>query len=313
MNLDQLLSAFPHPVGPLRILIVDDQPINIRVLHGVFRGKFEVLMATNGAQAIAVCRSQRPDIVLLDVVMPDISGHEVCRQLKADPGTKDIPVIFVTSQAEVDEEALGFEIGAVDFISKPVNPVTVLARVRTHLALKLQSDLLRSMAMIDGLTAVANRRNFDNALSSSWRRCLRDGAPLSLVLLDLDCFKQFNDRYGHQAGDSCLVAVAKTLKLALRRPDDLVARYGGEEFACILPNTDAEGAANRGASMREQVKALGIEHVDSQVCPVVSISIGLVTLVPHASNSPEMLLEAADQQLYRAKDTGRDRVCAIEL
>ena len=313
MNLDKLLEAFPHPVGPLRILVVDDQPMNIRVLHQVFRGEFEVLMTTDGEQAISLCREQQPDIVLLDVVMPGLSGHEVCRRLKADPDTRDIPVIFVTSQNQDGDEALGFEIGAVDFITKPINPVIVSARVRTHLALKLQSDLLRSIAMIDGLTKVANRRKFDEALAISWRACQREGRVLSLVLLDLDSFKQFNDKYGHQQGDACLAAVAEALNQSVRRPHDLVARYGGEEFVCILPGTDSLNATQRAEAMRAAVKALEIEHQDSDAGPFVTISLGIASQIPGADSSPEALLAAADEQLYQAKRAGRDRVCAIEL
>lgn len=313
MNLTQVLDAYPHPVGPLRILIVDDQPVNIRVLHQVFRGEFEVLMATSGEQAMTVCREQHPDIILLDVIMPGISGHEVCRRLKADPGTRDIPIIFVTSQNQDGDEAQGFEMGAVDFITKPINPIIVLARVRTHLALKLQSDLLRSIAMIDGLTKIANRRKFDEELAISWRACQRDGRPLSLVLLDLDSFKQYNDTYGHQQGDACLVAVAGVLTQSVRRPHDLVARYGGEEFVCILPETDSLGAIKRAEAMRAAVKALEIEHQDSVAGSLVSISLGVATQIPGAQASPQALLAAADAQLYQAKKAGRDRVSAIEL
>lgn len=313
MNLEQLLASFPHPVGPLRILIVDDQPVNIRVLHQVFRGEFEVLMATSGEQAISLCQEQRPDIVLLDVVMPGLSGHDVCRRLKADPDTRDIPVIFVTSQNQDGDEALGFEIGAVDFITKPINPIIVSARVRTHLALKLQSDLLRTIAMNDGLTKVANRRKFDEELAISWRAAQREGRVLSLVMLDLDSFKQFNDRYGHQQGDACLVAVANALNQSVRRPHDLVARYGGEEFVCILPDTDSQGAIKLAEVMRTAVKALEIEHLDSAAGGFVSISLGIATQIPNTGASPQSLLAAADEQLYQAKRAGRDRACAIEI
>ncbi|WP_417614893.1 diguanylate cyclase domain-containing protein [Oceanisphaera sp.] len=313
MILEQLRDAFPHPVGPLRILVVDDQPVNIRVLHQLFKDEFDVLMATDGEQAITLCKEQQPDIVLLDVVMPGISGHDVCRRLKADPDTRDIPVIFVTSQNQDGDEALGFDIGAVDFITKPINPVIVSARVRTHLVLKLQSDLLRSIAMMDGLTRIANRRKFDEELTISWRACLREGRPLSLVLLDLDCFKQFNDRYGHQQGDACLTAVAEALNRSVRRPLDLVARYGGEEFVCILPGTDSQGGLKCAEVMRAAVKALKIEHQDSAAGPFVSISLGVATQIPHADASPEALLAAADEQLYQAKRAGRDRVSAITL
>lgn len=313
MNLDDLLSIFPEPVGPLKILIVDDQPVNIRALHGIFRADFEVFMATNGEQAITICRQQRPDIILLDVVMPGISGHEVCRRLKADPATRETPIIFVTSQSEDDDEALGFELGAVDFITKPINPVTVQARVRTHVALKLQTDLLRSFAMMDGLTRIPNRRKFDEAFKLSWRGCVREQQPLSLALIDVDFFKQYNDRYGHQVGDTCLIAVAESLSGTLRRPYDLVARYGGEEFACLLPNTDRSGAQSRGEVMREAVKALEMEHQGSQIGPHLTVSIGIATHIPGPDDVPELLLRQADEQLYKAKQNGRDRVCSIDV
>lgn len=313
MKLEALMQAFPHPVGPLRILVVDDQPLNIRALHEVFRGSFEVLMAKSGEQALAVCRLESPDIILLDVLMPGMSGHEVCRRLKADPTTRDIPIIFITSQDQEDDEALGFEIGAVDFIRKPIQPVTVLARVRTHLALKLQSDLLRSMALVDGLTGIANRRRFDEELTACWNICLRLGTPLSLMLLDLDYFKQFNDRYGHLAGDSCLTRVANALKSCLHRPGDILARYGGEEFACLLPHTDPSGAMNRAELMRQGVHDLFIDHDGSTVSRHVTISIGVATLVPNGETVPAALLDAADKQLYVAKENGRDRACIIGM
>ncbi|HET8709738.1 MAG TPA: diguanylate cyclase, partial [Spongiibacteraceae bacterium] len=225
-----------------RILVVDDQVINVRLLHELFKDDCDVLMATSGQLALSVCSAQLPDLVLLDVMMPDIDGHEVCRLLKLDPATRDIPVIFITGQHGEEDEVAGFALGAVDFISKPINPIIVRARVHTHLLLKLQSDKIRSMAMSDGLTGIANRRKFDGEAERCWRHCLRELLPLSIFMIDVDYFKRYNDRYGHQNGDNCLHAIAQTLHSILQRPYDVAARYGGEEFACVLGHTDARGA-----------------------------------------------------------------------
>jgi diguanylate cyclase (GGDEF)-like protein len=291
-----------------RLLIADDQPINIRVLHALFANECDVFMATSGAEAVRICRAQSPDLILLDVVMDDIDGHEVCRQLKADPLTADLPVIFITSQSQDEDEVTALELGAVDFISKPINPVIVKARVRTHLTLKLQGDLLRASALVDGLTGVSNRRKFDEDLGADWRHCLREHASLSLILLDIDYFKRYNDRYGHQAGDTCLRSVAKALSDVLRRPYDSIARYGGEEFACLLPKTELKGAIGIAQKMQSRIRDLAIEHLDSDVASVVTISLGVATATPSAELESRSLLEAADKHLYEAKRAGRARV-----
>ncbi|KAA0977705.1 diguanylate cyclase [Pseudomonas sp. ANT_J28] len=303
----------PHPHNRPKLLIVDDQPTNIRVLHELFREDCDVFMATSGEQAITVCQTQLPDLILLDVVMDDVDGHEVCRRLKADPATQGIPIIFITAQQQESDEVLGLELGAVDFISKPINPTIVRARVRTHLTLKLQNDLLRSMALMDGLTGVANRRKFDEDILADWRQCFREQKPLSLILVDVDYFKRYNDRYGHLAGDGCLKSVAQALSETVRRPYDLTARYGGEEFACVLPNTVLSGAVDIAEKMQERVRALGIEHSASDVDHVMTISLGVATLTPTGELGFEALIEAADKQLYEAKKAGRARVCSSAM
>ncbi|HEY9064439.1 MAG TPA: diguanylate cyclase [Burkholderiaceae bacterium] len=295
------------------LLVVDDQPVNIQALYRIFAPDHRVLMATSGAKALALCKDDPPDLILLDVVMPEMDGHEVCRQLQADEATRNIPVIFVTSHTHADEETEGLRLGAVDFIAKPVNPAVVRARVRTHLTLKRQSDLLRRMVFIDGLTGVANRRCFDERLDAEWRRAARASLPLALLMLDVDHFKRFNDRYGHQAGDHCLRQVASAISGGLRRGGDLVARYGGEEFACILPETDLEGALAVGAGIDQAVRALEIPHADSDVCATVTVSIGVAMGLPHRDGDPAPLLALADTQLYRAKHTGRGRACGAVL
>ena len=312
-----IASALPALLGAADklpcLLVVDDQPINIQALYRIFAPDHRVLMATSGAKALAVCKDDPPDLVLLDVVMPEMDGHEVCARLKADEATRNIPVIFVTSHTDAEEETKGLELGAVDFIAKPVNPVVVRARVKTHLTLKAQSDLLRQMVFIDGLTGVANRRCFDERLATEWRRAARGTAPLALLMLDVDHFKRFNDRYGHQLGDECLRRVACAIKGGLLRPGDLAARYGGEEFACILPATEFEGAQAVATSIEQRVRALQIEHADSDVCNVVTVSVGVSMALPEPDGDAASLLSLADAQLYRAKHSGRGRACGAVL
>lgn len=292
-----------------RLLIVDDQAVNVRIIHSLFKADCDVFMASAGEQVMQLCHSQLPDIILLDLELPGIDGYEVCRQLKTDEATADIPVIFITGHRSNTQEARGFELGAVDFIAKPIVGNIVRARVRVHLQLKLQSSFLRTLAMADGLTGLANRRMFDAAVDKRWRQCAREQLPFSILMLDVDYFKRFNDRYGHQAGDDCLREVAKAISKHVNRPLDLAARYGGEEFACLLPATDAEGALALADAILDEVRALGMEHGNSDAAPIVTLSAGFATLVPDLSSSSTALLKMADEQLYRAKDKGRNQAC----
>ena len=296
-----------------KLLVVDDQRINILVLNELFRNDCEVFMATNGEQALQICRAQLPDLVLLDVQMDGIDGFEVCRRLKADAESRNIPVIFITAQGGEADEVRGLQLGAVDFIAKPINPVIVRARVQTHLTLKLQSDLLRSMALFDGLTGVPNRRKFDEQLVRDWRQSQREQTALSVILIDVDHFKRYNDHYGHQAGDAALQAVARVLDGTLKRPHDLLARYGGEEFVGVLPNTGLSEAVKLAERMQAGVRALNLEHSGSPEAQVVTISLGVAAVVARSDLAPQALVEAADQQLYAAKQAGRARVCAAAL
>ena len=308
-------NAVANPGAPLvapgqrkpRLLIVDDQPINIQTLYKVFAADCQVQMATSGVKALEMCRDDPPDLVLLDVVMPGMDGHEVCALLKASEATRDIPVIFVTAHSDIAEEAHGLELGAADFIAKPISPPVVRARVRTQLTLKAQADRLHQMVFIDGLTGVFNRRCFDERLNAEWSRAARGQLPLALLMVDVDYFKRFNDHYGHQGGDDCLIQVAGALKVGLHRPVDLMARYGGEEFACILPGTDLGGALEVANRLERMVRALGIEHLKSDVDGVVTISIGAAVTSAFQSNTQSALLASADAQLYRAKQGGRGR------
>lgn len=292
-----------------KLLIVDDQPLNIRLLHELFRTDCKVYMATSGEQALQLSRDVVPDLILLDVIMADMDGHEVCRRLKAAAETKDTPVIFVTGKDHVDDEAIGFELGAVDYIRKPFNSVVVRARVMNHLKLKLQSDLLREMAMVDGLTGITNRRGFDERFAAARAHAIREQRPLSLLMIDIDYFKKYNDLYGHQQGDQCLRDVAQAIKAALYRPHDQACRFGGEEFAVLLPDTDETGALNVAERLHAAIAQLSIEHHASDTAKIVTLSIGAAVRLPSSAASLEQHLKWADEQLYRAKSEGRNRTC----
>ncbi|WP_296692948.1 diguanylate cyclase [Rhodoferax sp.] len=308
----ELMAELSGQAKP-KLLIVDDQPINIQVLYQAFAADHQVFMATSGEQALALCASKQPDLVLLDVVMPGMDGYEVCQRLRADPATCDIPVIFVTAHNDEASEERGLDAGAVDFISKPISPKIVRARVKTHLTLKAQSDLLRSWVYIDGLTGVHNRRYFDEQLGTEWGRAVRNNKALSVILLDVDFFKRYNDRYGHQAGDDCLHRVASTIKASLKRPGDQVARYGGEEFVCLLPDTDLAGAMQVAQQIDQNIFEQTIEHTDSSVAPCVTVSLGVAGRSVDGAGSAETLLSLADAQLYQAKGQGRHQACGAEL
>jgi len=297
-----------QPLGRGRILVVDDQPVNIRALYGLLRDEHDVFMATSGEQALELCQQQQPDLILLDVIMPGMNGHEVCRQLKANPATAAIPVIFITGQNDEKDEVLGLELGAADFISKPFNPVVVQARVKIQLTQKFQADLLRATALKDELTGVANRRKFEEELQLHWRQCMRVKVPLSLILIDVDHFKKYNDFYGHVLGDVCLRKVGQTLHQVLNRPFDSLSRYGGEEFVCLLPQTDADGALTVARAMLASVLEQRIEHAAVGEGQIVTISLGVATLIPTPNMDLQALIQAADEQLYEAKRAGRARV-----
>jgi len=292
-----------------RILIVDDAMENIQILHQALQDEHDVLFAMNGAKALHIAHNQRPDLILLDAMMPDMDGYAVCRELRGAPGTRDIPIIFVTALNTPEDETRALEAGAADFITKPVNVAVVRARVRTQLTVKRQSDALREMTLTDGLTGVTNRRGFDEALEAEWRRCGRAGMPVSLIIADIDHFKTFNDAYGHQAGDQCLVQVGAAMRRAAARPQDVVARYGGEEFVILLPQEDLAGAETVARKLLEEIRLLAIPHQSSTASPWVTLSMGVVSMTPSDDLLPGFLVKSADALLYQAKAGGRNRYC----
>lgn len=294
------------------LLIIDDTPVNIRVLSELFVDECEIIFSTNGQDGLQLAATQAPDLILLDIMMPGMDGYEVCRQLKSDPQTRDIPVIFVTALGEDEDQTKGLELGAIDYIIKPISPPIVKARIRNHLELKRHRDLLATMATIDGLTGIANRRRFDEMLHYEWQRAQRSGSPLSILMIDIDHFKLYNDFYGHLAGDDCLKAVAVGMTDVIRRPGDLLTRYGGEEFACILSDTDVKGARKVAENLLEAVANLQIPHEQSPVKPYVTVSIGFCTAWPNGVAKSQELVDCADRNLYKAKRAGRNCVFKCE-
>jgi len=291
-----------------KVLIADDDGINRQVLATLLKPEYVVLLAKTGEQAIERAQRHLPDLLMLDVMLPDMDGYEVLRRLRADPATAHIEVIFITGMGRPEDEARGLKLGAADYITKPFNTTVVMARVATHLEVVRQRRMLEHLAHMDGLTELPNRRRFDEVYASEWQRASRHAHTISVALLDIDCFKQYNDHYGHPAGDRALRAVARVARNAMRRPCDIAARYGGEELALLMPETDAAQALYVAEGIREAVAQLLIPHEGSIASTVLTVSIGGATLPLAGQETAPALFDAADAALYRAKEAGRNRV-----
>ncbi|USX22815.1 diguanylate cyclase [Oxalobacteraceae bacterium OTU3REALA1] len=418
------------------ILIVDDAPENLAVLRKLMVEQgYQTFVATSGERALKIARRVHPDLILLDVVMPGMDGLETCRQLKSHAATQRIPVIFMSARTDTDDVVAGFDIGAVDYIGKPLRMAEVCARVRTQLQIRSNSetqeeqaerlrtivnnmaeglliieadgriqftnpacdkylgyqenelagraisellnplvaqeyleyfaryaaspemahshgtreviirhrngssvcmdltltpmylrqplfigllhdithhkqseDALQRAAMVDPLTQIANRRHFDTFLEKEWQRSMRSGQPLSLVVLDVDHFKLYNDTLGHPAGDACLQRVAAAIASHALRPTDLAARYGGEEFVLLFAETGAETATMMAEAIRAHIESLRIPHPRSTTSDWLTVSIGVATIHPHQLDNTELLFVAADRAMYVAKEGGRNQV-----
>ncbi len=320
------------------IVIVDDLAANrlllnkllskagYRQLH-LFSSALDMLEALNHHKI-------NPGLILLDILMQEMDGIEALHHLQKSGRFQDIPVIMVTAHQEDHYLSKAFEIGAVDYIRKPINRTELLARVHSTLRLKHEMDLrkareiellkakeelervnkeLARLAIEDGLTGLANRRHFEEVLQREWRRHLREETPLGLIILDVDYFKRYNDTYGHRKGDECLQKVAQILKTVAHRPADLAARYGGEEFALILPNTEMPGVKYLAKLINKRVVELQIPHETSEVSSVVTVSVGCSVSFWNNDASPEALIQKADQALYQSKANGRNQFTYLPL
>lgn len=289
------------------VLLVSNSSESIDVLRTSLLPSYNFNAVHNAKEALKIIANKPyPEIILLDTSMQGMNSFEMCRQLKEDEFSKDIPVIFIAEKGQIDEEKNAFEVGAVDCISKPINPIISRARIDTHLKLKQQRDLLATLAERDGLTGISNRRRFDEVLSKDYKSALREQKHIALLMIDIDDFKSFNDHYGHLAGDEALKQVALTINKTLNRPMDHVARYGGEEFVCLLPGTDLEGMKLIAESILEAVRALQIPHNFSRATKILTLSLGGASIIPEHGHDPKILVEIADKMLYKAKDSGRN-------
>jgi diguanylate cyclase (GGDEF)-like protein len=314
----------------MAILVVDDFYDARILLERILKnGGFpEVFTADSAKQAFSVLGLGTPgsgeniDLILMDLVMPDTDGIEALTRIKENEDLRDIPVIMVTAQDEVESLKTALDCGALDYIAKPVNRIELLARVRSGLKLKQEIDrrkenekkllvmneTLQRLSFLDGLTGIPNRRYFDQLLDQEFRRAARGKRWLSMIMMDIDYFKNYNDTYGHQQGDTCLKGLARIFRQALMRPADFVARYGGEEFAAVLPDTDIQGAMILAENIQARLAEAKIVHESSEASDRVTVSLGVGSWIPDPSAKPSDLIIDVDKALYRAKGDGRNRI-----
>ena len=291
------------------ILIIDDEKPNLMYLNNLLCTDYSVFIARNGMEALKSAHKLMPDLILLDIIMPIMNGYEVLSELKASEATKDIPVIFTTGLCSNEDEERGLALGTADYITKPFSSTIVKLRVGNQIRIINQMRAIERLSMTDQLTGIANRRCFDQRLLAEWQRAVREKSPISIMMLDVDRFKSYNDTYGHQKGDAVLQEVAKMLTNSMKRPADLVARWGGEEFVALLPTTSAEGAVKVAEQIRAKVEESKVPCFDGNTASV-TISIGLYSLVPTQNSSMNDFISKADTALYDAKKKGRNRVCS---
>ena len=310
-----------------KILIVDDQVENIQLLHMLLEDDYTIFMATDGEQGLQQCRKHMPDIILLDIAMPGLDGYQVCSILKSESLTAHIPIIFITGHIDDSEEAKGFELGAVDYIRKPITPIIVEKRIATHLILRRQEEYLFHLSKFDELTGIANRRHFFNVLQKLWHSCIHKKEPLSIVMLGIDNFKDFNYLYGHLAGDAALKMISKIVQQCVQLPDSLVARYNGEEFCCLLPFVCLNDAVIIAEELRSHVEKLSIETNSSDKNCLnesdlnksdlkknhiadmdhLTVSAGVASTISNLQiTTPELLLFEANKYLNLAKKSGKN-------
>ena len=290
-----------------KILVIDDSPVQSEFLCSILKDDYELTTCQNAEDGLREAKEGGYSLILLDVVMPGVDGFMLLQELKATELTRYIPVILLTSLADVQYEERGLLLGAVDYVTKPFSPVIIKARVNTHIQLHHYQMQFKKQAMVDELTGVANRRRYEEECIARWREAVRFELPFSICMFDIDKFKVYNDTFGHPAGDQVIASVAKTASAFFHRSTDLFARYGGEEFVAVFVGSDAQPAFEFMKTVRQAVEDLHIPH-DPGVSPWVTVSIGGITAVPKAGASYDNYLKMADAMLYDAKRFGRDQV-----
>lgn len=315
----------------ITVLLVDDQPMIIEAVRRALSSEEDIdfHFCQDPTKAIEIATETKPTVILQDLIMPDIDGLMLLRYFRVNKATAHVPIIILSTKEESTFKSEAFTLGANDYLVKLPDKIELVARIRYHSQAyinQLQKDeayraleesraqlaeanlSLQKLSAIDVLTGIANRRSFDETLKKEWHRTMRADKPISLLMIDIDFFKLYNDHYGHQGGDDCLKKVVNGLQANLHRETDFLARYGGEEFSVILPETELQGALKVAEEMRQAIRALRIEHAKSKVDKFVTISIGVSSVIPLQSMVPEILITAADQALYKAKEDGRDQV-----
>ena len=296
------------PYAECNVLIVDDEPMSRMLLESILESVFTCATVESGEEAISYCEANLPDLVLLDMNMPDIDGLDVCTALKASPETNHIPVIFVTSTMDIESENACWEVGASDFVMKPVNASTLTHRIRTHLQNKLRTEFLEMMTFHDQLTGLYNRMYLTNEIPLLIKQVARDNGTVGAIMIDIDYFKLFNDTYGHLEGDICLQKVAQTVSDTVKRPKDAVIRFGGEEFLVVLPYIDHQGTKLVAHQLVEAVAHAKIPHgkgIENRVSISAGFAVWKATDV--VEDDVAALIEDADISLFEAKELGRNQ------
>ena len=296
------------------ILLIDDDPLILGALNSILSPKYFVKSARSGKTGLLMAQKYEIDIIILDLIMKGMSGYEVLADLKKDVTTRDIPVIIITGSDSHGDEIKALQEGAVDYIRKPIIPDIVNLRVGIHLKLIDQMRTIERFSLTDGLTGVNNRRCFDQQMEIEWARAARNGSWLSLLMMDIDYFKKFNDSYGHLNGDIALKTVANVLRNTVQRGSDYVFRWGGEEFAIILQDTPSDGAAIVAEKIRAQIESTPVICNGEEI--YITASIGASAIIPQPSTYPKAMegfCEEVDKSLYKAKELGRNRVVVAPI
>ncbi len=314
----------------ITILLVDDQPMIAEVIRRALALEdLDFHYCPNPTEALKIADKLRPTLILQDLVMPEIDGLTMVKFYRTNPSTAQVPIIVLSTKEEPEIKSKAFELGANDYLVKLPDKIELIARIRYHSQayinqkqrdeafkalrksqqrLAQANKILQRLSSMDGLTGISNRRRFDQLLKKEWLRAIRHSSSISIIMLDIDFFKLFNDTYGHQGGDDCLKQVAEILENSIHRETDMVARYGGEEFVAILPETSVQGALEVAETMCSKVADRNIPHKSSKITDHLTISVGVSTAVPERGSQPETLIAAADQALYEAKNNGRNQV-----
>ena len=291
-----------------KVLIVDDEKANIITLTYILSSEYTIYAAKNGEDGIELAEKYLPDVILLDILMPEMDGYEVFFALKSSEKTRDIPVIFITALSKDGDEEKGLALGAADYITKPFSPTVVKLRLGNQIKMLDQMRVIEQLSLTDQLTGIPNRRSFDARLNTEWGRAIREGTPISILMIDVDKFKNYNDTYGHQQGDIALQSFAKAFAGVFKRHSDFAARWGGEEFVALLTNTDEAGALDVAEQIRKMAEDMEIPCLN-RLAAKITVSIGVHTRTNENSCTVDKFISGADEALYAAKNKGRNRVC----